>query len=342
VTELQRLEARHADALLRFERENWEYFARSIPDRGDAYFAEFADRHAALLAEQATGLCRFHVLVDDDGEVLGRFNLVDLVDGRAELGFRVAEAAAGKGVAKDGVRRVCRLARDEYGLRRLVASAARENAGSLAVLRATGFTPTGEVLLSGRPGIRHALELYGGPMTDNDTPWEPPFAGTEAEHLAGALDRQRYTFRWKADGLDAAGLRARVGASALTLGGLLKHLALMEDYSFSVKLSGAALDPSWDLDDDEFASALDDTPEELYALWDEAVARSRAKLDAALATAGPEQLIAMSTPDGEHASLRRLLCDLIEEYGRHTGHADLLRETVDGRTGEDPPPGWRS
>jgi hypothetical protein len=179
-------------------------------------------------------------------------------------------------------------------------------------------------------------------MTDSDTPWEPPFAGTEAEHLVGTLDRLRYTFRWKADGLDAAGLRARVGASSLTLGGLLKHLALMEDYYFGVKLSGAAIDPSWDLTDDEFASALENTPEELYALWDQAVARSRAKLDAALATAGPEQLIKMSTSDGEHASLRRLLGDLIEEYGRHTGHADLLREAVDGRTGEDPPPGWRS
>ena len=178
-------------------------------------------------------------------------------------------------------------------------------------------------------------------MTDSDTPWEPPFAGTEAEHLVGSLDRLRYTFRWKADGLDAAGLRARVGASSLTLGGLLKHLALMEDYYFSVKLSGEGIDPSWDLTDDEFASALGNTPEELYALWDQAVARSRAKLGAALAAAGPEQLIKLSTADGEHANLRRLLCDLIEEYGRHTGHADLIREAVDGRVGEDPPDDWK-
>ena len=91
----------------------------------------------------------------------------------------------------------------------------------------------------------------------------------------------------------------------------------------------------------EFASADDDTPEQLYALWDGAVERSRARLDAALADGGLDQLVHVSWPDGRHASLRRLLCDLIEEYGRHTGHADLLREAVDGRVGEDPPAGWR-
>ena len=84
----------------------------------------------------------------------------------------------------------------------------------------------------------------------------------------------------------------------------------------------------------------DDNPEELYALWDNTVERSRARLDAALAGGGLDQLVHLSTPDGRHASLRRLLCDLIEEYGRHTGHADLLREAVDGRVGEDPPARW--
>jgi hypothetical protein len=57
-------------------------------------------------------------------------------------------------------------------------------------------------------------------MTNSDYPWEPPLAGTEAEHLIGALDRLRTTFRWKADDLDAAGLQTRVGVSSLTLGGL--------------------------------------------------------------------------------------------------------------------------
>lgn len=184
-------------------------------------------------------------------------------------------------------------------------------------------------------------------MSTSDTPWEPPVAGTEAEHLAGALDRQRATFRWKADDLDAAGLRTRIGASALTLGGLLKHLALVEDYYFGVKLAGVPLGPvadgvDFDADPDwEFRTAADDSPETLYALWDDAVERSRARLADALEAGGPDQPVHVTGPDGTHASLRRLLLDLIEEYARHTGHADLLREAVDGREGEDPPPGWR-
>jgi hypothetical protein len=184
-------------------------------------------------------------------------------------------------------------------------------------------------------------------MTDSATPWEPPLAGTEAEHLVGALDRLRTTFRWKADDLDAAGLQSRIGASSLTLGGLLKHLAVVEDEIFTVKFRGERLGPAWDGADWEgsgydwpFISAAADTPQQLYALWDDAVARSRARLDAALADGGLDQPAHISGPDGRHASLRRLVCDLIEEYGRHTGHADLLREAVDGRVGEDPPAGW--
>jgi hypothetical protein len=183
-------------------------------------------------------------------------------------------------------------------------------------------------------------------MTD-DYPWEPPLAGTEDEQLVGALDRLRWTFRWKADDLDAAGLQTRVGPSALTLGGLLKHLAANEDYMFTVKLRGEQMGAPWDAtgwdgsNDWEFESASNDSPERLYALWDEAVARSRETLSAAIADGGLDQEAAISGPDGVHASLRRLVCDLIEEYGRHTGHADLLREAVDGRVGEDPPAGWR-
>jgi hypothetical protein len=178
--------------------------------------------------------------------------------------------------------------------------------------------------------------------------WEPPLAGTETEALIGALDRQRTTFRWKADDLDSAGLQTRIGASSLTLGGLLKHLAAVEDYTFTTKMRGELIgepwistewrgEPGWD-----FESAAKDTPEELYALWDDAVERSRTRLDAALADGGLDQLVDVSWPDGRHASLRRLVFDLLEEYGRHTGHADLLREAVDGRVGEDPPAGWHA
>ena len=186
------------------------------------------------------------------------------------------------------------------------------------------------------------------PMTNSDHPWEPPLAGSEVEHLTGALDRLRTTFRWKADDLDAAGLRTRIGASSLTLGGLLKHLAAAEDYMFTAKLSGEPIGAPWDATgwdgskdwEYTFTSAANDTPVQLYALWDGAVERSRARLDAAVAEGGLDQLVHLSWPDGRHASLRRLVCDLIEEYGRHTGHADLLREAVDGLVGEDPPAGW--
>jgi hypothetical protein len=181
-----------------------------------------------------------------------------------------------------------------------------------------------------------------------DTPWEPPLAGNETEQLLGALNRLRATFRWKAGGLDKAGLQAKIGASSLTLGGLLKHLAAQEDYTFTVKLTGEPLGAPWDAfgwdgsNDWEFSSAADDSPEQLYRYWDDAVGRSTTRLAAALTDGGLDQLIHASDDEGNHANLRRLVCDLIEEYGRHTGHADLLRESIDGVTGEDPPPGWHA
>lgn len=177
-------------------------------------------------------------------------------------------------------------------------------------------------------------------------PWEPPFAGTEVEHLVGSLERLRATFRWKAAGLDAAGLATRLPASSLTLGGLLKHLADAEDLMFTRKLDGAPQSEPWaSVDvvaspDWAFTSAAADTPDELYALWDSTVARSRRRLAEALEHGGLDQPVAWGSDAGIEVSLRRLLFDLIEEYGRHTGHADLLREAVDGLTGEDPP--WPS
>lgn len=183
-------------------------------------------------------------------------------------------------------------------------------------------------------------------MVDPERPWEPPLAGSEEQHLLGALTRLRTTFRWKAGGLDEDGLRRGVGASDLTLGGLLKHLARAENQCFTTKLHGTPMsepwrsadwlaDPEWD-----FTSANADSAVSLYALWDRTVVESTQTLDRALAHGGLDQQIHLASPDGHHISLRRLVCDLIEEYGRHTGHADLIREAVDGRVGEDPPAGW--
>jgi hypothetical protein len=185
-------------------------------------------------------------------------------------------------------------------------------------------------------------------MTDATlTPWEPPLAGTDATQILGSLDRMRWTFRWKTAGLDHAGLTTRIGASSLSLAGLLKHLAANEDYMSNVKLLGEPIGPPWDEsdwdgdDDWEITSAADDSPEQLYALWDGAVERSRSRFAAFIAERGLDGSAHVSGPDGTHASARRLLLDQIEEYGRHTGHADLLREEVDGVVGEDPPQDWR-
>jgi tRNA-Thr(GGU) m(6)t(6)A37 methyltransferase TsaA len=173
--------------------------------------------------------------------------------------------------------------------------------------------------------------------------FEPPAAGTEAATLLGSLERQRATFVWKCAELGPAGLRATVGTSSMTLGGLLKHLALVEDSFNTEKLRGRELGPpwdtiDWDADRDwEWHSAADDTPEQLYDLWRAAVDRSRAATTEALASGGLAGVVTWGWPDGSSPSLRRLLVDVIEEYARHVGHADLIREAIDGRVGEDPP-----
>jgi ribosomal-protein-alanine N-acetyltransferase len=160
VPELQRLRPDHAPALLAFELANRAYFAKTIPDRGDDYFDNFADRHAALLAEQDTGECAFHVLVGDDGAILGRFNLFDLEDGTAKLGYRVAETAAGHGVATAAVRELRRLATAQYGLRTLMAATTQANVASQRVLVKTGFVPVGPAdHLSSGPGTWYRLDL---------------------------------------------------------------------------------------------------------------------------------------------------------------------------------------
>jgi uncharacterized damage-inducible protein DinB len=180
-------------------------------------------------------------------------------------------------------------------------------------------------------------------MTDVDEPGypEPPAVGDEAATLVGSLERQRATLAWKCADLDATGLSTRVGASSMTLGGLLKHLAYMEDINFSRDLAGRDLPAPWNgvnwrIESDwEWHSSAADPPERLYALWRDAVARSRSAVADALADGGLDRVF--SPRGGQPQTLRRLLVDMIEEYARHTGHADLIRESVDGRVGEDPP-----
>jgi ribosomal-protein-alanine N-acetyltransferase len=165
VPELQRLHAGHAPAVLAFELANRAYFAASVSDRGDEFYDQFTDRHSALLAEQEAGICAFYVLVAEDGSVLGRFNLYHFEDGSAELGYRVAQHVAGRGVATATVREVCRLAAARHGLRTLRAATARENAASQKVLAKAGFIPVGPADpadLGGKPGTWYQRELAAG------------------------------------------------------------------------------------------------------------------------------------------------------------------------------------
>jgi uncharacterized damage-inducible protein DinB len=168
---------------------------------------------------------------------------------------------------------------------------------------------------------------------------EPPPAAGETETLLGYLDYQRATLGWKTAGLDAEGMRATVGRSTMTLGGLLRHLSFAEDYWTSWFLHGEMPPPwrdaDWDADPDwDWHSAEGESPDDLVAFWSTTVERSRAQVDRALRAAGLDQLARGAWPSGESPSLRWILVHLIEEYARHNGHADLLREAVDGQTGE--------
>ena len=157
--ELQRLRAGHGPAVLAFELANRAYFATFISDRGDEYFDHFTEQHNALLAEQEAGTCIFHVLIDEDGAVLGRFNLVNIEDGTAELGYRVAQHVAGRGVATATVQDLCRLAAARYGLRTIRAATTHDNVASQKVLAKAGFVPAGPAEPGGRPGTWYQRDL---------------------------------------------------------------------------------------------------------------------------------------------------------------------------------------
>ena len=169
---------------------------------------------------------------------------------------------------------------------------------------------------------------------------EPPLAANELDTLLGFLEFQRATLEWKCAGLGADGLAAKLPPSRMTLGGMLKHLAFVEDYWFSHRLHGRepqspwgsvdwTAEPEWD-----WESAGGDTPEQLRELWSESVARSRLLTAEAVAAGGLDRMAVRPGRTGNLPNLRWILVHLIEEYSRHNGHADLLREAVDGLVGE--------
>lgn len=175
------------------------------------------------------------------------------------------------------------------------------------------------------------------------TPSEPParvdprYADDEATMLRAYLDYHRATFRWKTGGLTQAQLGQPLPSSSLTLAGLVKHAALNEYWWFGVTLVGSEMAPPFtdvDFDADpqwEFRTALDDSPEALHELFDRAVAAS----DAAITSVGDLDAEGVRRDKtGERATLRWILLHMIEEYARHNGHVDLIREAIDGLTGE--------
>ncbi len=160
--ELERLRADHAPAVLAFELANRAYFAGFISDRGDGYFDQFAERHDEMLAEQEAGIGAYHVLVAEDGTVLGRFNLFVLNGGTAELGYRVARDVAGRGVATATVRELCQLAASRYGLHTIKAVTTLGNVPSQKVLTKAGFAEAGPGKINGHPARWYQRDLVPG------------------------------------------------------------------------------------------------------------------------------------------------------------------------------------
>lgn len=169
---------------------------------------------------------------------------------------------------------------------------------------------------------------------------DPPNSGSEIDVLRGFLNYHRDTLRMKADGLDAQQLNTTLPPSDLTLGGMLKHLAFVEGWWFSVVLHGQQeaepwASADWDADEDwDWRSAVHDSPLELRELLDRHITESEVLLDQALANGGLDQPAARSPRTGEPFNLRHIVIHMIEEYARHNGHADLIRQSIDGVTGE--------
>ncbi|MDQ3177053.1 MAG: DinB family protein [Actinomycetota bacterium] len=177
-------------------------------------------------------------------------------------------------------------------------------------------------------------------MTNDDSRTDPPLTAGEVETSLGFLDYHRDTLMMKVAGLDRAQLAQTLAPSPMTLAGLVKHLALVEESWFCERLAGR--DPAepwasvdWDADEDwDWHSAVDDEPDALVTQWERSVAMARECADEAMAGGGFEQVTVKPNRRSEHFSMRWIVTHMIEEYARHNGHADMIRESIDGQTGE--------
>ena len=162
-------------------------------------------------------------------------------------------------------------------------------------------------------------------------------APDERTALIEMLDYYRAVMLRKAEGLTDEQLAVRLAPSDLSIGGLLMHLALVEDGWFqSTFLGGELGEPwsgfDWESDPDwEFHHAHEYTADQIVAQYAGSIDRSRAVVDG---TGSLDALAAEKTRSGGNINLRWILVHLIEEYARHAGHADLIRESIDGATGD--------
>lgn len=161
---------------------------------------------------------------------------------------------------------------------------------------------------------------------------DPPLTGDERETLTAYLDYHRATLAWKCEGLTDEQLRrASMPPSTLSLLGLVRHMAEVERHWFRRVLNGEEIPHLWS-DSHDFQAAYDTTGcgrAEAFAAWEAEVAHSR-RIEAE----APSLDVTATVPSwGKEASLRMLLLHLVHEYARHNGHADLLREAIDGATG---------
>jgi uncharacterized damage-inducible protein DinB len=166
---------------------------------------------------------------------------------------------------------------------------------------------------------------------------DPDPSGCERDLLGQYLDYQRQTMLAKSEGLDREQMARRLLPSTLTLGGLLYHLALVEEDWMEVRFLGLAeREPwagiDWDADPDwEFGAGAGMEPEQLRQRYRDACDRSRQAMSQATSL---DQMSVKPLRNGQHFSLRWILLHLLEETARHAGHADLLREAIDGSVGE--------
>lgn len=167
--------------------------------------------------------------------------------------------------------------------------------------------------------------------------YEPVHHGDERDTLTGFLDYQRGTLEWKCAGLTAEQLRRReIPPSEISLLGLVRHMAGVERGWFRRVADGEKVSDPWTTpeeaaagEDHDFAVAEAD-PDEAFAVWRAEIARARE-----IVAAAPSMDVTGTHPRrGETFSLRWILVHMIEEYARHNGHADLIRERIDGETGE--------